>query len=80
MRYLLGRGHLGQVAKVLEAGEYEAGDGAYARLYAATELTGLLQEAGCEVLEVASTPVLADSWEQSEYPEEQREQLMALEL
>ena len=65
---------------VYEASEYEAGEGAYARLYTVAGLTALLEEAGCEVLEVASTPTVMDAWDQSTYPEEQREKLKALEL
>ena len=63
-----------------EASEYEPGEGARAHLYTVAELTGLLKEAGCEILEVASTPTLLDSWDQSAYPEDKRSELMALEL
>ena len=65
---------------VYEAGEYEAGEGAFARLYTVAELTALIEEAGCEVVEIASTPTLMDSWDQSTYPEAKREKLKALEL
>jgi ubiquinone/menaquinone biosynthesis C-methylase UbiE len=65
---------------VYEASEYEPGEGARAHLYTVAELTGLLKEAGCEILEVASTPTLVDSWDQSTYPEGKRNELMALEL
>jgi ubiquinone/menaquinone biosynthesis C-methylase UbiE len=66
--------------EVYETGEYEAGDGAFARLYTVAELTALLKESGCEIVEVASTPTLVDSWDQSKYPAEKREKLKALEL
>lgn len=65
---------------VYEAGEYEAGEGAFARLYTVAELTALIKEAGCEIVEIASTPTLMDSWEQNLYPEEKQEKLKALEL
>jgi hypothetical protein len=44
------------------------------------ELTRLLENAGCEILEMASTPTLVDSWDQSTYPEELQSELMGLEL
>lgn len=66
--------------KVYEASEYEPGEGARAHLYIVAELTGLVQEAGCEILEMASTPTLVDSWDQSTYPESKRNGLKALEL
>jgi hypothetical protein len=65
---------------VYEAGEYEAGEGAFAHLYTVAELTALIKEVGCEIVETASTPTLIDSWEQSGYPEEKQEKLKALEL
>ncbi len=71
---------LDAVLDAYEAGEYEAGEGAFARLYTVAELTALIQEAGCEVLEIASTPTLVSSWDQSMYPAEKREKLKALEL
>lgn len=67
-------------AEVLEAGKYEAGEGAFAQLYTADELIALLKNAGCEIIEVGSTPVLMNSWEQGSYPEEKREGLKELEL
>ena len=78
--HLQGEDRLDKAIAVYEACEYEAGEGAYAHLYTATELTKLLEEAGCDVLELASTPTLMDSWDQSTYPEEKREKLKALEL
>ena len=36
--------------------------------------------AGCEVVEIGSTPTLLNSWNQVGYPPEKREKLMALEL
>ncbi len=71
---------LDSALEVYEAGVYEAGEGAFARLYTVAELTALIEEAGCEVVEIASTPTLMDSWDQSTYPEEKREKLKALEL
>lgn len=89
MRWILGQhdetqldleGRLEWAQRVAETSEYEPGEGAHAHLYTVTELTSMLTEAGCEILEVASTPVLADSWSQSSYPVERRQELLALEL
>ena len=63
---------------VSEAGEYEAGEGTFARLYTAAELTALIEAAGCEALEIASTPILVDSWDQSSYSKDKREKLKEL--
>jgi ubiquinone/menaquinone biosynthesis C-methylase UbiE len=63
-----------------ETARYEAGEGAFARLYTPAELTGLIEEAGCEVVEIGSTPTLLNSWNQMDYPPEKREKLLALEL
>jgi ubiquinone/menaquinone biosynthesis C-methylase UbiE len=66
--------------EVYEAGQYEAGEGTFARLYTANELTALLQNTGCEIIEIGSTPVLVNSWEQNLYPKEKRQKLKELEL
>jgi ubiquinone/menaquinone biosynthesis C-methylase UbiE len=66
--------------EVYEAGEYEAGEGTFARLYTVNELMALLKNAGCEIVEVGSTPILINSWEQSSYPKEKQEKLKELEL
>jgi len=71
---------LDRAVEVYEASEYEPGEGARARLYTVAELTGLLTEAGCDILEMVSTPTLVDSWDQSTYPEGKRSKLKALEL
>ena len=66
--------------EVYEAGEYEAGEGTFARLYTVAELTGLIKNAGCEIMEVASAPILISSWEQSSYPKAKQQKLKELEL
>ncbi len=82
VRWLLNQDQadLDQVMQVYAANEYEAGEEAYAHLYTVAELSGLLQAAGCQIAEMASTPTLVNSWDQSEYPKEKREPLKALEL
>jgi ubiquinone/menaquinone biosynthesis C-methylase UbiE len=66
--------------QVCETSDYEPGESARAFLYTVGELKDLIEEAGCEILEMASTPTLAASWDQSSYPEEKRQELLALEL
>src|SRR5512141_374727 len=56
VRWLVNGHQLAEACAVYEASQYEAGEGAYARLYTATELTQLLTEAGCQILLIASTP------------------------
>jgi hypothetical protein len=73
-------GRLEWAKRVYETSEYEPGEGAHAHLYTVDELTGLLTGAGCEILEIASTPTLVDAWDQSAYPEDKRKALLALEL
>jgi ubiquinone/menaquinone biosynthesis C-methylase UbiE len=71
---------LDSAVEVYEAGEYEAGEGVFARLYTVAELTDLIEGAGCEIVEIASAPTLLNAWEQSTYPEDKQEKLKALEL
>ena len=80
IRWLLSDGHLEDALSAYEVSQYEAGEGAYAHLYTVAELTQLLTEAGCEVLEIASTPTVVDTWEQNGYSPEQWQKLKALEL
>jgi ubiquinone/menaquinone biosynthesis C-methylase UbiE len=74
------KNQLEAATQVFEAGEYEAGESTFAHLYTVNELTALLKNAGCEIVEVGSTPILINSWEQSSYPEEKRQKLKELEL
>lgn len=82
VRLHLSGGQLDEAVRMYETSEYEAGEGAYARLYTVAEITGLLEEAGCEVLEVASTPTLMVSWGPNMYgkDEEKWRKLKELEL
>jgi ubiquinone/menaquinone biosynthesis C-methylase UbiE len=73
-------GSLDAAIEVLRRGEYEAADGVFAKLYTPSELTQLVKSMGCEIVEVASTPILFDTWDQSSYPEEDRGRLKQLEL
>lgn len=75
-------GRLDEAMRMYEASECEVGEGAYARLYTVAETGGLLEEAGCEVVEVASTPTPMASFGQDMYCEEEEKwrKLKALEL
>ena len=80
IRWLLTTGQLDDALSAYEVSQYEAGEGAYAHLYTVAELTQLLTGAGCEVLEIVSTPTLVDTWEQNGYSADQWQKLKALEL
>jgi ubiquinone/menaquinone biosynthesis C-methylase UbiE len=80
VRWLLNNGHLEDARAVYETSQYEAGEGAYAHLYTVAEMTQLLTDTGCEILEVASTPTLVNTWEQNAYSAEQWQVLKELEL
>jgi ubiquinone/menaquinone biosynthesis C-methylase UbiE len=80
VRWLLSNGHFEDALSVYEDSQYEAGEGAYAQLYTVAELTRLLTEAGCELLEIASTPTLVNTWEQNDLSEAQWQALKRLEL
>jgi hypothetical protein len=52
-----------------------------AHLYTVLEMTKLLQNAGCEIMEVASMPTIINSLDEGKYHEEAKwKQLEALEL
>lgn len=82
VRLHLSGGRLDEAVGMHETGEYEVDEGASARLYTVAELTGLLEEAGCEVLEVASSPTIMVSFGQNMYSEDEEKwkKLKALEL
>lgn len=82
MRLHLGGGRLDEAVRMYETSEYEVGEGAYSHLYTVAELTKLLEETGCEVLEVATTPTLLVDWDPNPFgqDEEKWKQLKDLEL
>jgi ubiquinone/menaquinone biosynthesis C-methylase UbiE len=80
VRWLLSNDQVDEAGAVYEASQYEAGEGAYARLYTVAEIVQLLTEAGCKILEIASTPTVVNTWEQNAYSAEQWQKLKALEL
>lgn len=81
VRLHLREGLLDEAIRVYETSECYDGMGAKTRLYTIDEMTELLEEAGCEVLEVASTPTFTDTIDKSMYYEEEKwKKLKALEL
>lgn len=72
---------LDEAAAMYSASEFLNNGEVKARLYTVAELTGLLKGAGCEIIEVASTPVIISSLDEGKYHQEMKwEKLKALEL
>jgi len=81
MRLYLSHGELDEVLAMFESNETYCGMGPRTRTYTADEMTAVLQTAGCELLEVASTPTLADTIDRDLYRDEAAwQKLKALEL
>lgn len=81
VRLHLSRGLLDEAIQIYETGECVDGMGGRTHLYTVDEMTAHLQEAGCEVLEVASTPTFTDTIDKSMYDEPEKwARLKALEL
>lgn len=72
---------LDEAAAMYAASEFLNNGEVKARLYTVAELTGLLKGAGCEIIEVASTPTIISSLDEGQYHDEAKwRQLKALEL
>lgn len=81
MRLRLSRGLLDEVLAINGTSETYCGMGPRTHLYTVDEMTTLLEQGGCEVLKVASTPTFTDTIDQSMYYGEQEwQKLKALEL
>lgn len=81
MRGSLSRGLLDEAIAINESSETYCSMGPRTRLYTAGEMTAVLQTAGCELLEVASTPTLAATIDRGLYSgEAEWQKLKALEL
>ncbi len=81
MRLHLSQGLLDEAISIHTTSECYCGMGPKTHLYTVDEMTELLENAGCELLEVASTPTFTDTFDGSLYSEEEKwEQLKALEL
>jgi len=81
MRGHLSVGLLDEAIAINESSETYCSMGPRTRTYTVDEMTAVLQSAGCEVLEVASTPTLAATIDRSLYSDEAEwQKLKALEL
>jgi len=81
IRLHLSKGLLDEAIEINRSGECYDGMGPRTHLYTVDEMSALLEDNGCEILEVASTPTFADTVNKSMYYEAQKwEQLKALEM
>jgi ubiquinone/menaquinone biosynthesis C-methylase UbiE len=81
MRLRLSQGLLDDAIAINRSSETYCGMGPRTRLYTADEMTAVLQAAGFEVLQVASTPTLTDTIDRTMYSDEAAwQKLKALEL
>jgi ubiquinone/menaquinone biosynthesis C-methylase UbiE len=81
MRMKLAQGLLEEALAINETSQCHCGMGPRTHLYTVTEMTGLLEKQGCEVLAVASTPTFSDTIDTSQYMDPQHwPKLEALEL
>ncbi len=72
---------LDETTSLYETSEYLNNGEVKARLYTVAEMTGMLKQAGCEIVEVASTPTIINSLDERRYHQEENwEKLKALEL
>ncbi len=67
MRLFLGQGDLEEVTSIHRTSETTCGMGPKTRLYTANEMRGFIERAGCEVLEIASTPTISDAVDRTPY-------------
>lgn len=81
LRWRLSQGDLEEALAIWETAETTCGMGPRTHLYTVSEMTELIEGAGCQVLEVASTPTLSDTFDRELYAEGDRwEALKRLEL
>jgi SAM-dependent methyltransferase len=81
MRMKLAQGLLEEALEIHGISECHCGMGPRTHLYTVKEMVELLEEQGCEVLEIASTPTFADTYDTSQYVGQQEwAKLKALEL
>ena len=82
VRLRLSQGYLDEALAIYQTGESYCGMGPRTHLYTVGEMSALLENAGCDILEVASTPTFTDTIEKNIYTSSPKkwEQLKALEL
>jgi S-adenosylmethionine-dependent methyltransferase len=67
MRWKLARGDVEEALSIQKVNETYCGMGPRTYLYTAAEMSALLEERGCRVLEVASTPTFSDTIDTTEF-------------
>ena len=67
MRLKLAQGEIDEVLAIAESPECFCGMGPRTHLYTADEMTAMLGAAGCDVIEIASTPTFADTLDADQY-------------
>lgn len=77
LRWKLSNGDLREAWAIWETAETTCGMGPRTHLYTVSEMTELIEGAGCRVLEVASTPTLSDTFDQKLYSECDRWQALS---
>jgi ubiquinone/menaquinone biosynthesis C-methylase UbiE len=81
VRLMLAEGCLDEALEIYQSGECDCGMGPRTHLYTVEEMTELLENHGCRVLEVASTPTFGDTIDTGAYQRRgEWEKLKALEL
>ena len=81
MRLALVEGQLEEAQEIYRTGRSQCGMGPRTHVYTVGEMTGLLEQNGCRVLEVASTPTLTDTVDSKRFQDRgEWERLKALEL
>ena len=70
VRMKLRQGALDEAIEILETSETTCGMGPRTHLYTVDEMMDLLEERGCQVLEIASTPTFADTIDLGPYKED----------
>lgn len=82
MRLNLGQGDLDEVLSIHQTNETSCGMGPRTHVYTASEMREMIERAGCEVLEVASTPTFSDAVDRSPFTSDPEawQRLKALEL
>jgi SAM-dependent methyltransferase len=67
LRWKLAQGDLEEARLILEHGDTRCGMGPRTHLYTVPEMSTLIEESGCEIIEVASTPSISDTIDTMDY-------------
>jgi SAM-dependent methyltransferase len=67
LRWKLAQGEMDEALTIAESSECLCGMGPRTHLYTVDEMTAMLEAAGCDLIEVASTPTFADTMDEGRY-------------